>query len=83
MPAKTPSVADGPAPTADSERSLRTRRLSSTLGRVFDDQADARGWLSTPNAALSGRSPLSLLDTDVGARLVDEVLTRLEFGVYA
>ena len=83
MPAKTPSVADGPASTADSARLLRTRRLFEHARTIFDDEADARAWFSTPNAALSGRSPLSLLDTDAGARLVDAVLTRLKFGVYA
>ena len=83
MPAKTPSGADGPASTADLERLLRTRRLFEYARTVFDDEATARAWLSTPNAALSGRSPLPLLDTDAGARLVDAVLTRLEFGVYA
>ena len=71
MSAKTPSVAYGPAPTADSERLLRTRRLFEHARTVFDNEADAHAWLSTPDAALSGRSPLSLLDTDAGARRVD------------
>ena len=83
MTAKPPSIVDGPASTADSERLLRTRWLFEHARTVFDDEADARAWLSTPNAALSGRPPLSLLDTDADARLVDAVLTRLEFGVYA
>ena len=68
---------------AESDRLFRTRRLLAHARTVFDEDADVRTWLSTPNAALSGESPLSLLDTDAGVRLVDEVLTRLEFGVYA
>ena len=68
---------------AESDRLIRTRRLFEHALTVFDDDADARAWLSTPNDALSGESPLSLLDTDAGVRLVEEVLTRLEFGVYA
>ena len=39
-------------------------------------------WFATPNPALSGETPLSLLDTDAGVRQVDDVLTRIEFGVY-
>lgn len=67
----------------ESDRLCRTRRLFEHARTVFDDDADARAWLSTPNPALSGEPPLALLDTDAGVRLVDDVLTRLEFGVYA
>ena len=66
-------------PIACRERDV----CSSTLGAVFDDHEAACDWLSTPNPALSGHSPLSLLATDAGASRVDDVLTRLEFGVYA
>ena len=67
----------------ESDRLLRTQRLLEHARSVFDDEKDARTWLSAPNDALSGESPLALLDTDAGVRLVDDVLTRLEFGVYA
>ena len=67
----------------ESDRLLRTRRVLDHAGTVFDGYGDTAAWLSTPNDALSGESPLSLMDTDAGVRLVDEVLTRLEFGVYA
>ncbi len=67
----------------ESDRLLRTRQLFEHAVRVFDDDKDAGTWLSAPNDALSGESPLALLDTDAGVRLVDDVLTRLEFGVYA
>lgn len=83
MTANTPGALDVMASTVDSDRLLRTRRLFEHARTVFDDDADARAWLSTPNAALSGRAPLSLLDTDTDARLVEAVLTRLEHGVYA
>ena len=67
----------------ESDRLLRTQQLFEHARYVFDDDRDARTWLSAPNDALSGESPLALLDTDAGVRLVDDVLTRLEFGVYA
>ena len=83
MTAKTPGALDELLATTDSDRLLRTRHVFEHARTVFDDEADARAWLSTPNAALSGRSPLSLLDTDAHAQLVDAALTRLEFGVHA
>ena len=57
-------------------------RVLEHAGSVFDNRQDAAEWLSAPNPSLSGRAPLSLLDTDAGAQEVDDVLTRLEFGVY-
>lgn len=54
----------------------------SRAGRL-STECDTAAWLSAPNDALSGESPLSLLDTDAGVRLVEEVLTRIEFGVYS
>ena len=68
---------------AASDRLLRTRRVLDRAGSVFDDKEDTVVWLSASNDALSGESPLSLLDTDAGVQLVEEMLTRIEFGVYS
>lgn len=68
---------------AASDRLLRTHRAIEHASAVFDDEEDTLVWLSAPNDALSGESPLSLLDTDAGVQLVEEVLTRVEFGVYS
>ena len=70
-------------PRTESDRFLRTLRIFKHALTVFDDDTAAHAWMSARNAALGGGSPLSLLDTDEGVRLVDEVLTRLEYGVYA
>ena len=64
-------------PVADAVELLRHAKS------VFDNERDAVAWFSIPNVALGGETPLSSLDTDGGARRVDAVLTRLEFGVYA
>ncbi len=50
---------------------------------VFDTDDQAVAWLSLPNRALCGETPLALLDTDAGVRAVDDALTRLEYGVFA
>jgi putative toxin-antitoxin system antitoxin component (TIGR02293 family) len=56
-----------------------TQRAAETLGGV--DQA--RAWLGRANRALGGHTPLSVLDTEVGARQVEEALTRINYGMYA
>jgi putative toxin-antitoxin system antitoxin component (TIGR02293 family) len=50
---------------------------------VFGERAKASRWLHNPNRALGGVSPLSLLDTDLGTREVEQILGRIEYGVYS
>ncbi len=69
-----------------SEESAKLVRLARVVGRaheVFEDFNAALNWLKSPNAALSGVAPLTLLDTDVGAESVLDTLGRIEHGVFA
>lgn len=75
--------ADGLLSPVQSDRLLRASQVLDHARGVFDDDQDAVAWLSMPNHALSGETPLSLMDTDAGVRQVDDVLTRIEFGVFA
>ena len=74
---------DGLLSPVASDRLLRAGRVFDHARAVFDNDRDAVAWFSMPNHALSGEAPLSLMDTDAGVRQVDDVLTRIEFGVYA
>ncbi len=67
----------------ESERIVRLVRVAARAERVLGDRAAALDWLGSPNRALSGERPLALLDTDVGAERVLQVLGRIEHGVYA
>ena len=62
---------------------IRVRKVLEHARAVFDTEAQAMAWLSLPNQARCSDTPLALLDTDAGARAVDSVLTRLEYGVFA
>jgi putative toxin-antitoxin system antitoxin component (TIGR02293 family) len=69
-----------------SEESAKLLRLARVVGRaneVFEDAGAALNWLKSPNASFSGATPLSLLDTDVGAESVLDTLGRIEHGVFA
>lgn len=48
---------------------------------VLGTAAKADHWLNTPNGALGGVPPISLLDSDADAQAVEDVLTRIEYGV--
>lgn len=72
--------------TLNSEESAKLVRLARVVERaeeVFGDLNASLDWLKSANAALSGASPLSLLDTDIGAESVMDTLGRIEHGVFA
>ena len=49
---------------------------------VFEAGEPAQAWLKTQNPALGDVTPLSLLDTDLGADAVLNTLGRIEQGVF-
>lgn len=72
--------------TLNSEESDKLVRLARVIGRaeeVFEDLETALAWLKTPNPSLYRVTPLSLLDTDIGAESVMDTLGRIEHGVFA
>lgn len=80
-----------------AHRKSRRQRLSpeqsdrlARLVRVADRAEDALGnaekaghWLRRPNRALQGKRPIDLLESGLGARMVERVLGRIEHGVYS
>ncbi len=50
---------------------------------VFNDKTSTIQWLKSPKSALGGEIPLELLDTEIGAREVENLLGRIEYGVYS
>jgi len=68
--------------TEQSDRVARTAGIAALAQRVFGDAEGAREWLLTPNPALNQERPLRLLRTGSGAKVVENVLLRIEHGVY-
>ena len=66
----------------ESERFLRLVRVVARAEHVLGARDAALDWLRTPNPALGGEKPMSLLDTEIGAHAVNEVLGRIEYTVY-
>ncbi len=72
--------------TLNSEESAKLVRLARVVERaeeIFEDLIVSLSWLKSPNPALSGVTPLSLLDTDIGTESVMDTLGRIEHGVFA
>jgi putative toxin-antitoxin system antitoxin component (TIGR02293 family) len=66
-----------------SDRLLRFARLFRLAVELHDgDQQAARDWLRKPAPALEGETPLDHAGTEAGAREVENLIGRLEHGVY-
>ena len=67
----------------ESERLLRIINLHNKAIALFEgDRASAVRWLQTPQKALDDSVPLEYAKTEVGARAVEELIGRLEHGVF-
>src|SRR5690606_36887581 len=64
-----------------SNRVMRLLRVWYHARRAFADPDKARSWMNRPTRPLGGRRPVDLLDTDEGARLVQELIGRIEHGI--
>jgi putative toxin-antitoxin system antitoxin component (TIGR02293 family) len=71
-----------PLSTETSEKLLRVARIRN-LGRLLftTDQALSE-WLSKPDSALGNMVPLDVLDTDLGAREVENLLRSIAHGQF-
>ena len=67
----------------ESDRLLRLARLGAQAANVLGSEEKAARWLRRPNRALGNEVPLELLESDIGTRQVEEVLGRIEYGVYS
>lgn len=67
----------------ESERLVRLARLFLKALEVFESPAFVQEWLKSPKPALGGRMPLDFARTEVGAREVEDLLGRIEHGVFS
>jgi len=67
----------------ESDKVLRFVRLLEHATDVFGDVDKARAWLKHPQYGLGGAVPLDYAETEIGAREVDNLLGRIDYGVYS
>ncbi len=68
---------------AESDRVLRFARLMGRALQVLESEENARRWLTSPQFGLGGAVPLEYAETEVGAREVEDLLGRIDYGVYS
>jgi len=74
---------EGRLDAAESERVLRFARLMGKAIHVFGSENNAREWLNKAQFGLGGAVPLDYAETEIGAREVENLLGRIEYGVYS
>ncbi len=67
----------------ESDKLARLVRIFDHAVRVFGDTGRARAWLQEPKRRFENRTPLQMLRTDVGGRLVEEFLVQINEGMFA
>lgn len=66
-----------------SDRLVRIARLYTLAEEVLENPHAALHWLNRPQPGLNERVPLELMRTEVGAKEVEELLYRIEYGMYS
>jgi len=68
----------------ESERLLRISNIFEKSVELFEGDLEAAvNWLTTPKKALGNQQPLFYSRTEVGAREVENLLGRIEHGVFS
>jgi putative toxin-antitoxin system antitoxin component (TIGR02293 family) len=67
----------------ESDRAIRTARITGLAEKVFGDDTKASRWLRKPKTRLHGQTPIDLLTSEAGARLIEEILLQLDYGFAA
>ena len=67
----------------ETDKALRLARIAAQAERVFGEAEKAHRWLRKPKRALQGEMPLAYLASEAGARVVEEMLHRIEHGIFA
>lgn len=64
----------------ESDRVYRLARLVALATDSLGSHDRAMRWLKRPNRALGGVAPVAAMDTEVGARQVENILGRIVYG---
>ncbi len=67
----------------ESERLFRIQRLFLKALAVFEDAGLAKKWLKEEAYGLGDVSPLEYAATEIGAKEVEDLLARIEHGVFS
>jgi putative toxin-antitoxin system antitoxin component (TIGR02293 family) len=69
---------------SESDRLVSVARLLEQATELFEeDKEKTVQWLGAPNRGLGGRTPLQMAQTETGLREVENLIGRLENGIFS
>lgn len=72
-----------PLSMEESDKALRAARVLAYAERTFGSRDKALAWMRKPKKRFEGESPMRMLQTEAGARLVEEMLVQVDEGMFA
>ena len=72
-----------PLSVEETDKALRLERIAGRAATVFGNPDKANRWMRKPKHQLGGKTPLAFLSSEAGARVVEEMLIRIEHGMFA
>jgi putative toxin-antitoxin system antitoxin component (TIGR02293 family) len=66
----------------ESDKAVRVARVTAKAEQVFGEPERAWRWLRKPKHRFDGRTPVEMLATDAGARLVEEMIGQIDHGMF-
>ena len=67
-------------PEKHAQTTERLARVFALAVEIWQDEADAKRFLTTPHPELNGDTPLARAKSEIGARAVEEVMDRARHG---
>ncbi|MOA56829.1 hypothetical protein D3C78_1808900 [compost metagenome] len=64
----------------ESDRLFRVAHIIAMAQTLFGDDEKAKHWLSKSKDCFSGKSPIAMLSTTQGTRLIEELLIQIAEG---
>jgi putative toxin-antitoxin system antitoxin component (TIGR02293 family) len=67
----------------ESDKAVRAARVMALAERVFANREKALAWMRKAKKRFEGETPMQMLQTEAGARLVEQMLIQLDEGMFA
>jgi len=67
----------------ESDKAVRVARITSLAELVFGEPDRAWRWMRKPKRRFHGKTPIELLASEAGARIVEEILVQIDDGMAA
>jgi putative toxin-antitoxin system antitoxin component (TIGR02293 family) len=72
-----------PLSIEESDRLVRLTRIQAQAEDVFGDIEKANVWLRAPLGTLDHKAPLEIARTEAGARVIEQILAKIDWGAAA